>query len=107
MCISKTILIAEHIRSTSLHHKLLQKVAQHQPDKLILLSESLKSELGIDAKTNMKEKIKQSLKEHQLKLWNEKPMHGYLFNKTDSKDDMDQAKSGPLCSRTYPGRTEG
>ena len=81
MYITRTILIAEHIKSTSLHHKLLQKVVQHESDKLILLSESLKSELDIDVETNMKEKIKQSLKECHFKLWKEKPMHGYLLIK--------------------------
>ena len=62
MYITRTVLIAEHIKSASLHHKLLQKVVQHESDKLILLSESLKSEQGIDAETNMKEKTKQSLR---------------------------------------------
>ena len=107
MYITTTILIAEHIKSASLHHKLLQKVVQHESDKLILLSESLISELGIDAETNMKEKIKQSSKERHLKLWKEKPMHGYLFNKIDSKDDIDQAKSNQWMTCGLTSHNEG
>ena len=83
--ISRHIILAEHLNEQKLINPFLEKVVEHEQDKIIRLGEEFKQELRLSTtKKASREAIKHKLKQKHLEAWKNKPTHGYIFRKVEA-----------------------
>ena len=106
--ISRHIILAEHLNEKKSTNPFLEKVVEHEQDKIIRLGEEFKQELGLSTtKKASREAIKHKLKQKHLEAWKNKPMHGYIFRKVEADQEIDTQASHNWLSTGLSSHMEG
>ena len=92
--ISRHVILAEYLNEQKLINPFLEKVVEHEQDKIIQLGEEFKQELGLSiTKKASREAIMHKLKQKHLEAWKNKPMHGYVFKNVETDQEIDTQAS--------------
>ena len=106
--ISRHIILVEHLNEQKSINPFLEKVVEHEQDKIIRLGEEFKQELGLSTtKKASREAIKHKLKQKHLKAWKNKPMHGYIFRKVEVDEEIDTQASHNWLNTGLSSHVEG
>ena len=106
--ISRHIILAEHLNEQKSINPFLEKVVEHELDKIIRLGEEFKQELGLSTtKKASREAIKHKLKQKHLEAWKNKPMHGYIFRKVEADQEIDTQASHNWLNTGLSSHVEG
>ena len=106
--ISRHIILVEHLNEQKSINPFLEKVVEHEQDKIIRLGEEFKQELGLSTtKRASREAIKYKLKQKHLKAWKNKPMHGYIFRKVEADEEIDTQASHNWLNTGLSSHVEG
>ena len=105
--------LAEHIKEGSLSHKFLAEVLRHESERIIRLEGELctATNVYIEETPNPKKmscEVRNSLKSEHMKMWKDKPQHGYLMKKQQGQVDYDkEATNAWLNDRFMSSHFEG
>ena len=76
---SRIVALANHIEAAATSNPFLEKVKEHEQNKIIRLRDQQLQYHDIEPEKDTKSALKTKLKCNHLEAWNNKPLHSYIF----------------------------
>ena len=85
---TRMISLAKHIEEAADTNAFMKKVKQHEQENIIRRKDQLLEYHNIKPEEYTKQAVKTKLKKDHLKAWKNKPLHSYLFKKTETDEEI-------------------
>ena len=98
--ITRMIALGNHLKEKSNSN-------EHEQDHIIRLSNEFKKELGIISLKIITDIVKGQIQRQHLEQWKQKPLHSYLFRRTEEQEEIDQRATTEWMNTGISSHLEG